>query len=75
MILLTLLELLVGHPDPQTASPRDVARGPLRLHADGFAGLVAGRIVVLCGASLAVANRPHELLSAPGLLEVSGVLT
>src|SRR5882672_5724125 len=56
------LELLVGHPDPQTASPRDVARRTLRLHSNGFAGLVAGWIVVLEWAPLAVANRPHELL-------------
>src|SRR5213594_441928 len=56
------LELLVGHPDPQTTGPLDVARGTLRLHADGFARLVAGRVVVLSWAPLAVANRPHELV-------------
>src|SRR5207302_10404339 len=58
------LELLVGHPDPQTARSRHVARGTLRLHSDGFAGLIAGRVVVLEGTPLAVANRPHELLPA-----------
>ena len=45
--IIDALELLVGHPDPQTASPLDVARGTLRLHSDSFAGLVAGRVVVL----------------------------
>src|SRR6266446_6174889 len=49
------LELLVGHPYPQTAGPRDVAGGTLRLHADGFTGLVAGWVVVLAWAPLAVA--------------------
>jgi hypothetical protein len=56
------LELLVGHPDPQPASPLDVASRTLRLHSDGFAGLVAGWVVVLARAPLAVGNRPHELL-------------
>src|SRR5712671_2754826 len=56
------LELLVGHPYPQTTGPRDVAGGTLRLHADGFTGLVAGWVVVLAWAPLAVANRPHKLV-------------
>src|SRR5262249_45454721 len=67
--IIDALELLVGHPDPQTASPRDVARGTLCLHSDSFAGLVTRRVVVLEGATLAVANRPQELLpTLDGLL-------
>src|SRR5215510_10519612 len=67
--IIDALELLIGHPDPQTASPCDVARGTLRLHSDRFAGLVAGWIIVLEWAPLAVANRPQELLPAlDGLL-------